>query len=60
MLSDFVRPLEIEILGTFLSGAVAAGDVGLVGGFFDSVSDGFGDAFIEHGGDDVFGMELER
>lgn len=43
-----------------LRSAVAAGDVGGVGGFFDSVGDGFGDAFVEHGGNDVFGWIHHR
>jgi len=32
--------------------------VGCVGGFCDSVGYGFGGAFVEHGGNDVFGMEF--
>jgi hypothetical protein len=42
-----------------LSSAVAAGHVGGVGSFFNGEGDGFGDAFVEHGRNDVFGMELE-
>jgi len=37
---------------------LSSGDAGTVGGFFDFAGDGFGDAFVEDGGDDVFGMEF--
>jgi hypothetical protein len=36
--------------------AFAAGDAGAVGGLFDFACDGFGDALVEDGGDDVFGV----
>ena len=32
--------------------------MGGVGGFFDGVGHRFGDAFVEHGRNDVFGMEF--
>jgi len=34
-------------LRLILRGAIAAGDVGLVSGLFDSVRNGFADAFVE-------------
>jgi hypothetical protein len=33
-------------------------DVGGVGGFFDSLGDGFGHAFVEDRGDNAFGIEF--
>jgi hypothetical protein len=35
------------LLDLILRGAVAASDVSLVGGFFNSVRNGFADAFVE-------------
>jgi hypothetical protein len=35
-------------LHTFLNGAIASGDAGLVSGFFNTMGDGLGDAFVEH------------
>jgi hypothetical protein len=39
-----LQGVELQLI---LLGAVAASDVGLVGGFFDVLSHGFGDAFVE-------------
>ncbi len=39
-------------------GALSSGNAGAVSGFFDFAGDGFGDAFVEDGGDDVFGMKF--
>ena len=38
----------VAVLNLVLRGAVAAGDTGLVAGFFNRTGDGFGDAFVEY------------
>ena len=41
------RVLGLRSFLLFLGGAVAAGDVGLIGGFFNVFRNGFADAFVE-------------
>ena len=42
-----VRATHDSFLQLILRGAIAAGDVSLIGGFFDGVRNGFADAFVE-------------